>query len=206
MAREDEFETILSAFRESERQVPSSLVRNNTVRVPAEEGVYAWFFEPARLGIRGGYYEVLVEGRALLYVGMVPSRRDSRKKLRDRLRNHLRNTARQSTLRLSLGALLMEKLSLEPIARSDGRVDFGFTEATLGDWIAEHGWISWVSHPTPWQVESRLVRALRTPLNLQGNETHPFFAILSSARARVREKARRDNTLVTETEKAGEPG
>ncbi len=202
LAGEDEFGIILSAFRESERQVPASLIRNKSVRVPTEEGVYAWFFEPARLGIRGGYYEVLVEGRALVYVGMVPSRRDSRKKLRDRLRNHLRNTARQSTLRLSLGALLMEKLSLEPKARSDGRIDFGVTEAALGDWIAEHGWVSWMPHPSPWQIEGQLVHALRTPLNLHGNETHPFFSILSVARARVREKARGSNRLFPEDEKA----
>ena len=196
MAREDEVETILSAFREPERQIPASRILAGEVRVPAETGVYAWFFEPARLGIRGGYYEVLVEGQALLYVGMVPSRRDSKKKLRDRIRNHLRNTARQSTLRLSLGALLMEKLSLDPKARLDGRVDFDATESTLSGWISEHGSVSWVSHPAPWQIEGSLVRALGVPLNLYGNEGHPFFQILTSARARVREAARNKDQLL----------
>lgn len=196
MAREDDVETILSAFRERERQIPASEILAGNIRVPAETGVYAWFFEPTKLGIRGGYYEVLVEGQALLYVGMVPSRRDSKKKLRERIRNHLKNTARQSTLRLSLGALLMEKLPLEPKAYLDGRVDFGATESVLSGWIAEHGAVSWMSHPAPWQIEGSLVRSLGVPLNLYGNEEHPFFHILSSARARVRETARNKNQLL----------
>ncbi len=195
MSRAEEVVSILSAFREQERQVPASRILAGEVRVPAETGVYAWFFEPSKLGIRGGYYEVLVEGYALLYVGMVPSRRDSKKRLKDRLRAHLRNTARQSTLRLSLGALLMEKLSLDPQPRADGRVDFGETESTLTGWLGEHGHVAWMFHPAPWQIEGSLVRALGVPLNLYGNEGHPFFSILSSARARVREAARNKNQL-----------
>ena len=195
LAREDEIGMVLSAFRESERRFPARSVLAGEVRVPAEPGVYAWFFEPARLGIRGGYYEVLVGGEALIYVGMVPSRSDVKKKLRDRMRNHLRNSARQSTLRLSLGALLIDKIPLEPVAYGDGRVDFGATEPVLTSWIAEHGHVSWMPHPSPWQIEGSLVRALGVPLNLYGNEGHPFFHILAAARARVREKARNKNQL-----------
>lgn len=189
MARDDEIGTILAALREKERIVPVARIVAGEVAVPKAPGVYAWYFEPLKLGIRSGYYEVLADGLALLYSGSVPGRMGSRGNLRERLRNHLKNTARQSSLRLSLGALLLDKLSLEPRKRSDGRVDFGGTEGILSGWIARHGAVSWVCGSDPWKMEASLVKSLGVPLNLHGNEGHPFFHVLASARAHVREKA-----------------
>jgi len=189
MAREDEIGAVLAALRDKERIVPAARIVAGEVVVPKAPGVYAWYFEPSKLGIRSGYYEVLSDGLALLYSGVVPGRKGSRGNLRDRFRNHLKNTARQSTLRLSLGALMLDKLSLEPRRRADGRVDFGGTERILSDWIARHGAVSWVCGPDPWQIEGSLLKSLGVPLNLHGNEGHPFFHVLAGARAHLREKA-----------------
>lgn len=189
MAREDEIGAILAALREKERIVPAARIVAGEVVVPKEPGVYAWYFEASKLGIRSGYYEVLADGLALLYSGTVPGRKGSKGNLRDRIRNHLKNTSRQSSLRLSLGALLIDKLSLEPRKRPDGRVDFGSTERILSEWIARHGAVSWLSGPDPWQMEGNLLKSLGVPLNLHRNEGHPFFHFLAGARAHVREKA-----------------
>jgi len=189
MAREDEIGAVLAALRDRERIVPVTRIAAGEVVVPKEPGVYAWYFEPSKLGIRSGYYEVLADGLALLYSGTVPGRKGSRGNLRDRLRNHIKNTARQSTLRLSLGALLLDKLSLEPRKRPDGRVDFGSTERILSEWITQHGAVSWVCGPDPWQMEGNLLKSLGVPLNLHRNEGHPFFHFLAGARTHAREKA-----------------
>ncbi len=52
--------------------------------------------------------------------------------------------------------------------------------------MAEHARVCWLTDPTPWAVEDTLIARLDLPLNLRGNETHPFHTALSAARARMR--------------------
>lgn len=97
---------------------------------PRAAGVYAWYFDtplPA-VPVDGCLGH---DGFTLLYVGIAPkppSREGapSRATLRTRLRQHCRGTAEGSTLRLTLGCLLADELSLRlaAVGRS-GRLTFG---------------------------------------------------------------------------------
>jgi hypothetical protein len=131
----------------------------------------------------------------LLYIGISPRRptadgRASKQTLRSRLRGHLAGNASGSTLRLSLGCLLSSALGLELRPTAGGRLTFGDGEAVLSDWMAEHARVCWLTDPTPWAVEDTLIARLDLPLNLRGNETHPFHTALSAARLTARSAAR----------------
>ena len=42
----------------------------------------------------------------------------------------------------------------------------------------------------PWELEDALVKTLDLPLNLQGNDRHPFRTYLKTIRAAARDHAR----------------
>ena len=56
-------------------------------------------------------------------------------------------------------------------------------------WRQHHARVAWVEHPEPWDVEDELLRSVNLPLNLHGNEDHPFAPALRQARADCRERA-----------------
>jgi len=157
--------------------------------VPNGRGVYFWSFNE-KLGIAP---DAKFEwgGRLLSYIGIAPSRATSASSLRSRLRAHLRGNASSSTLRLTLGCLLAESLSLtlSPTGAT-GRLTFGEGEGALSDWLAEHAHIAWAEHPEPWLVEPGLVAQAATPLNLDHNTQHEFAKQLSQLRAEQRAQAR----------------
>jgi len=102
--------------------------------VPASAGVYAWFFDWCPEGIP---LEGLVRsfGFALLYVGIAPgppsaSGKSSSQTQRSRLRYHFRGNAEGSTLRLSLGCLLSQRLGIELRRVGSGRR----SERVSGHW------------------------------------------------------------------------
>src|SRR4051812_45024264 len=86
--------------------------------VPEAPGVYAWYFReiPRDVPISG-----CVQSRdyTLLYIGISPSappnngKRPSTQSLVKRIRYHYRGNAEGSTLRLTLGCLLQDKLQIE---------------------------------------------------------------------------------------------
>lgn len=88
--------------------------------VPAEPGVYGWFFSvlPAAFDIDGC---IQVDGKTLLYVGIAPAFAGSKSHLRKRLRQHYRDRG-PSTLRRTLAALLAERLDLVPGSGTRGRL------------------------------------------------------------------------------------
>ena len=43
---------------------------------------------------------------------------------------------------------------------------FGAGEQALSNWMSENTFVCWLEHPTPREIESRLIRELRQPLNL----------------------------------------
>jgi len=151
-------------------------------------GVYGWWFDHGLpLVPRDGCIERY--GKHLLYIGIAPPkdrpvRRGGATPVKSRLwRNHLRGSVRTSTLRLSLAALLEQKLELAFWRDKRNRVRMDrHQEDKLSEWIATHAAISVVQHDEPWALEEALVRnGPPLPLNLSMSG-HPFRSTLSDLR------------------------
>jgi hypothetical protein len=164
--------------------------------VPAVAGTYAWYFKQLPAAIDTSRC-ISWAGLTLLYVGISPKAPPasgvgaSRQNLRRRLRQHYALNASGSTLRLTLGCLLAEQLGLGLRRVGSGtRLTFADGEARLSQWMADNAFVCWVTHERPWELEDALVRTLDLPLNLQGNDGHPFRIYLRAARAAARDHAR----------------
>jgi hypothetical protein len=48
----------------------------------------------------------------------------------------------------------------------------------------------WCEPEWPWEVESEVIARMQPPLNSAGNRDHPFYSVVSSARAALRAAAR----------------
>jgi hypothetical protein len=163
--------------------------------VPRMPGVYGWYFRGVPPGVPTEDC-LNVHGASLLYVGISPKRpprnggSPSRQRLANRVRYHFRGNAAGSTLRLTLGCLLADILKIE-LRRvgSGGRQTFAAGEHRLSDWIADNALVSWIPTDDPWLVEEMLISRLSLPLNLDGNERHPFHGVLGALRAFHRNKA-----------------
>lgn len=164
--------------------------------VPAEPGVYAWYFEkpPPDVPLDGCH---TTDHGVLLYVGIspkAPSRngvRPSRQSLRTRIRYHYRGNAAGSTLRLTLGSLLAEQLGMELRRVGSGqRLTFSGGEAALSEWMGRHARVCWVETASPWLLETQLIDSLTLPLNLDQNTRSLFRKQLSDRRAEQRARAR----------------
>ena len=161
--------------------------------VPAQPGVYAWYFNLSPLE---ALPERVHENELgyLLYVGIAPRMprsqdgRPSGQNLRSRIRKHFSGDASRSTLRLTLGSLLSTELQLRRVGASERRT-FGEGEAVLADWIAKHARVCWYVDPRPWPIESALIADLILPLNLAQNEHSPLHADVSEARRLQRQTA-----------------
>lgn len=164
--------------------------------VPAQSGVYAWYFEeaPPRVPTAGTHER---HGHRLLYVGIAPRKpavtgKPSKQHLRKRLRTHYARDAYGSTLRLTLGCLLGFQLRRITSTKNPGtaaRLTFGPAEAKLSDWMADHARVVWMPCDDPWRVEDELLARLDLPLNLRGNARNGFHPTLTAARAACREAA-----------------
>lgn len=158
------------------------ILKQKPCPVPVASGVYAWYFKqfPAMVPVHDCHKQ---NNLTLLYVGIAPSRPQSSNTLRRRIKYHLRGNAYGSTLRLSLGCLLADELGIQ-LRRvgSSGRKTFGPDEALLSAWMAENAFVTWTEHPEPWHLEDELIRDLSLPLNLRGNERHPFYPQLAALR------------------------
>jgi GIY-YIG catalytic domain len=154
--------------------------------IPSESGLYAWYITD--LPVPSGSCH-MSGGSPLVYVGIAPSRPMSRTTLRTRVKQHFQGNASASTLRLSLGCLLSDRLGIE-LRTAGRRLHFADGEAVLNDWLEINARVCWVQHPVPWEVEAPLIRELDLPLNLEHNADHPFFGTLRAARKAARVKAR----------------
>lgn len=162
---------------------------------PRRAGIYAWYFARAALPavVPQADAHTIDRDWTLLYVGIAPAkpspnRAPSRKTLRTRIRFHYRGNARGSTLRLTLGTLL----GFELVRVGTGeRLTFGDREADLTQWMAEHARVCWVEHEHPWDLEDHAIETLDLPLNLAGNQRHPFHPILSALRRDAKQRALR---------------
>jgi hypothetical protein len=162
--------------------------------VPRKPGIYGWWFaelpaaiDPARCHVR--------EGLTLLYAGISPKKpsadgRVSRQSLRPRIRSHYARNASESTLRLTLGCLLADRLGLE-LRRCGmtGRRTFGAGEKELSRWMDRHAFVSWIEDERPWILEDHLIAVLDLPLNLDQNKHNAFHATLTAAREQAKRHA-----------------
>jgi hypothetical protein len=147
-------------------------------------GVYGWWFDDdlGRVPRDGCQFR---DGRHLLYVGIAqPGQRQGRSPAGNRLwRNHIRGSVRVSTLRLSLAALLADRLGLAFYRDAGGRVRMAKAdEDKLSIWLVQHAAVSVAGHDDPWALEHMLITAgPPLPLNLSGS-AHPFRLTLSDLR------------------------
>ena len=126
-----------------------------TQPVPAAAGTYAWYFKQLPAAIDTTRCSSWA-GLTLLYVGISPKAPSasgvgaSRQNLRRRLRQHYALNAYGSTLRLTLGCLLSERLGLVLRRVGSGtRLTFADGEARLSQWMADNAYVCWVAHPRP---------------------------------------------------------
>jgi hypothetical protein len=185
----------LEALRSPDRLWAREEVLQRPCPVPAASGMYAWFFREVPPGV-AVHRCVTRNDATLLYVGIAPrapstAGKVSSSTLRSRIRQHYRGNASGSTLRLTLGCLLRERLGIR-LCRTGAkdRLTFADGEQKLSDWMAANASVCWVEHPRPWDIEERVITELRPPLNLAANRTHPFHASLTALRREMKRSAR----------------
>lgn len=162
--------------------------------LPSRPGVYGWYFDALPPAVPQSDCHRL-DDWVLAYVGIAPrpptrDGRASTQNLAKRLRMHFAGGAFGSTLRFTLGCLLAEPLGLG--YRRFGR-SFGFGregEAALSAWMWDHARVTFTVHHAPWDEEAQRIGTLSLPLNLKGNEHHPFHSPLSELRRRCVARAR----------------
>ena len=178
----------LAPLLEPERLWSRSEVRSRPCPVPRLPGVYAWYFlrAPADVWTMDCHR---AHGAILLYVGISPKAPpangapSSRQTLCSRIRYHFSGNAEGSTLRLTLGCLLAESLRIELRRVGSGqRRTFADGERRLSEWMERNARVCWMPVEQPWTVEDHLISSWSLPLNLRGNERHPFYSVLSDLR------------------------
>lgn len=187
---------VARALTEPDRLWRRSEVLARPCPIPPVPGVYAWYFHdiPVAVPISGCH---TMHGSALLYVGISPGppphngKPPSRQTLRHRIRYHYRGNAAGSTLRLTLGCLLADKLGIQLRRVGSGsRLTFADGEALLSNWMDQHAYVAWTPHPAPWEPEHALIAAWALPLNLDQNSHSPYAIQLSAVRRAARTSAR----------------
>jgi hypothetical protein len=163
--------------------------------VPRQSGIYAWYFReiPPHVSVENCH----VHGAdTLLYIGISPKEPSrngfapSKQTLFDRIRYHYRGNAEGSTLRLTLGCLLSEKLGIQLRRVGSGnRKTFADGEHILSQWLQDNAFVVWVVDPEPWVVEKRVIGEVSLPLNLDMNKKHPFHTVLSAIRKTAKQSA-----------------
>lgn len=163
-----------------------SRIMQHLATASISHGVYGWWFDEDLENVpRDGCKHV--DGKHLLYVGIAqPGRRGGKARAAAGIRlwrNHIRGSVRVSTLRLSLAALLADRLGLTFYRDTRARVRMAKSdEDKLTDWIDQHAAISVAQHEDPRVLEQVLITAgPPLPLNLDGS-SHPFRQTLSKLR------------------------
>jgi len=164
----------------------------SVLKVP---GAYSWFFKEIPPDVPTTYC-IKHDELLLLYIGISPKRpprsgQVSSQTLWSRIREHFTGNAYGSTLRLSLGCLLSRQLGIR-LRRvgAGGRMTFTREgEETLSRWMEQNAFVAWVRNTKPWEIEALALTTISLPLNLRGNERHPFHLALSAIRAGARRNA-----------------
>ena len=162
--------------------------------IPPEPGLYSWWI--TEHDALPGVPAKALPGHSLylLYIGIAPKDDRSRQRLRSRVcSNHMTGNIGGSTFRLSLAALLWERLGWMPVWRGDRPQLPRDDNRALSTWQAEHLRIGWVIRSEPWRYERPVIARLQPPMNLAENAAHPFHKTMSDARSRLRHTARLTN-------------
>lgn len=134
------------------------------LNAPATPGVYAFFLRD-----RGALPGVDASGDGIVYIGL------SSNLAQREFDTHLRaGQSGFSTLRRTLGALLIADLGLQPRPRGSGASDSNYRcyrfddagEERLSAWMRGHLEVAVQPVPDPKQLERALVALARPPLNL----------------------------------------
>jgi hypothetical protein len=164
--------------------------------VPTRPGIYGWYFKELPCPIDSTQC-VTWDGRILLYGGIAPKappangQPASQQSLRQRIRYHYTGNAAGSTLRLTLGCLLAERLGIQLRRVGSGRrLTFAAGEGKLSAWMADNAYVTWVETEHPWLAEKQLIASVSLPLNLDQNGHHAFHQQLTKVRADARIGAR----------------
>ena len=64
-------------------------------------------------------------------------------------------------------------------------------EQALDMWLHLHARVCWVEHQQPWILEDRMLEEISLPLNLEGNNHHPFYPRLREIRAQAIDAAKK---------------
>jgi len=120
--------------------------------VPRSAGVYAWYFREMPEGVP--VKDCLkFEGLTLLYAGISPKapprngRLPSTQTLYDRIRYRYTGNAAGSTLRLTLGCLLLG-VNLRRVG-SGKRFHFANDERKVSEWMERNAFVTWLETPEP---------------------------------------------------------
>ncbi|WP_367134557.1 GIY-YIG nuclease family protein [Saccharothrix sp. HUAS TT1] len=171
------------------------LVRDSPI--PKRPGVYAWYFEEVPPGVPTDGCRVTDAG-TLLYVGIAPKappangKAASQRGLYARVREHFRSNAEGSTLRLTLGCHLAERLGIQ-LRRVGSGKRLTFTpagEAKLSEWMGVHARVAFIAEDEPWKLEHSLINGEVLPLNLMDNAHNPYYPTLKALRAQHKAAAR----------------
>lgn len=162
--------------------------------VPQSAGVYAWYFRslPGPIDVAASHHHSRLP---LLYVGIAPKKpyadgRTSSSTLRQRVTYHYRGNAEGSTLRLTLGCLLSDRLGIELRRVGTGkRRTFSNGEQALSEWMQANAFVCWVDHPEPWSLEEELIARYDLPLNLDQNRRNAFHPELTAVRKAAKARA-----------------
>ena len=162
--------------------------------VPDESGAYGWYFDEIPGVTPTSRCVCIRRGEkkwTLLYVGIAGKSEGSKNTLRRRICNqHIGGNREASTLRKSLGYLLKERLGIVLRRRKTGTYWFDKEdELRLKKWIIEHARVAWKEDDNPKGIEDAAIRSLSLPLNIKGNDDHPFFPVFKKIRDQAKKNA-----------------
>lgn len=175
------FSTVFQGFQiHSARSLASSMDA-----VPTAPGIYAAMIEDGDgLLAPHGFFDL--EQRSLVTMGrhQVLYLGATSRGLSLRLASHLFGDARQSTLRMTLGGLLLEALDLTVFGTvGQNYYHFGPGEDRLTSWIQDHLTFAFRETDHPLDEEVSLIGTMRPPLNITQQRARPFAKRLMALRS-----------------------
>jgi hypothetical protein len=193
----EDYTAVLAQLLRPSRLFTREEVLQRSSPVPKVSGVYAWYFDEVPPGVDVRDCHGIPEG-VMLYVGIAPKEPPrngappSTQTLWNRIRYHYRGNAYGSTLRLTLGCHLADRLGIALRRVGSGnRLTFTpYGEQRISEWMSQHARVTWVQADAPWLLETRAIEQLNVPLNLQGNSQHPYYLTLKALRAKHKATAR----------------
>ena len=175
--------------------VDNRKIYNQITRFSKQPGIYAVFCMTSDIP----NIDKIIASDEVIYLGMTTKSQQER----DASTHFKAGRTGGSTLRRSLGALLRETLSLNPIPRgpSETGKKFKFDEEgenRLSEWMSENLALSYFDYPESkediLELEKQLIERLVPILNLDKNPQNPFREMLSKRRSECGEIAQRSAT------------